>query len=64
VKPDGTQKENTMADIDALEARELFHEILADFRDYPQDPGFDQRTGFEMTRRERYRRQRLGLKAS
>jgi len=40
----------------------LFDEILADFRDYPQDPGFDQRTGFEKTRRESYRRQRLGLK--
>ena len=30
---------------------------------YPQDPGFDLRTGFEKTRRESYRRQRLGLKA-
>jgi hypothetical protein len=46
------------------ELQELFDEILADFRDYPQDPGFDQRTGFEKIRRESYRRQRLGLKAS
>ena len=45
------------------ELQELFDEILADFRDYPQDPGFEQRTGFEKTRRESYRRQRLGLKA-
>ena len=42
---------------------ELFDEILLDFRDYPQDPGFDQRTVFEKTRRESYRRQPLGLKA-
>jgi NAD(P)-dependent dehydrogenase (short-subunit alcohol dehydrogenase family) len=46
------------------ELRELFEEILQDFRDYPADPGFEQRTGFEQTRRQSYKRQRNGLKAS
>jgi NAD(P)-dependent dehydrogenase (short-subunit alcohol dehydrogenase family) len=45
------------------ELRELFDEILADFRDYAPDAGFEQRTGFEKTRRESYRKQRRGLKA-
>jgi NAD(P)-dependent dehydrogenase (short-subunit alcohol dehydrogenase family) len=45
------------------ELRELFEEILQEFRDYPPDPGFGQRTGFEQTRRESYKRQRRGLKA-
>jgi len=45
------------------ELKELFEEILADFRDYAPDTGFEQRTGFEQTRRESYRRQRRGLKA-
>jgi len=45
------------------ELRELFEEILQEFRDYPPDPGFEQRTGFERTRRESYQRQRRGLKA-
>ncbi|HEY0745054.1 MAG TPA: SDR family NAD(P)-dependent oxidoreductase [Steroidobacteraceae bacterium] len=44
------------------ELGELFGEILQDFRDYPPDPGFEQRTGFEKTRREGYKRQRKGLK--
>jgi NAD(P)-dependent dehydrogenase (short-subunit alcohol dehydrogenase family) len=44
------------------ELRELFGEIIDDFRDYPTDPGFEQRTGFEKTRRESYRKQRRGLK--
>ena len=44
------------------EMSELFGEILQDFRDYPADPGFEQRTGFEKTRRESYKRQRRGLK--
>src|SRR5262252_6791239 len=39
------------------ELRELFGEIIDDFRDYPTDPGFEQRTGFEKTRRESYRKQ-------
>jgi NAD(P)-dependent dehydrogenase (short-subunit alcohol dehydrogenase family) len=45
------------------ELRELFDEIVQDFRDYPPDPGFEQRTGFEKTRRESYKKQRKGLKA-
>lgn len=36
------------------ELREVFDGILAAFRDYPEDPGFQQRTGFEKFRRERY----------
>lgn len=45
------------------ELRELFDEILADFRDYPVDAGHDKRVGFEKMRRESYRQQRKGLKA-
>lgn len=36
----------------------VFDEILADFRDYPQDAGFDQRVGFEKMRREGYAKAR------
>ena len=43
------------------ELSEVFGEILQDFRDYPVDPGFQQRTDFEKTRRESYRKQRRGL---
>ncbi len=46
------------------ELQEVFQETLADFRDYPPDSGFEQRIGFEQTRRESYRRQRRGLKGS
>jgi NAD(P)-dependent dehydrogenase (short-subunit alcohol dehydrogenase family) len=46
------------------EISELFGEILQDFRDYPRDPGFEQRTGFEKTRRESYKKQRRGLRGS
>jgi NAD(P)-dependent dehydrogenase (short-subunit alcohol dehydrogenase family) len=45
------------------ELRELFDEVLQDFRDYPADPGFEKRIGFEKTRRESYKQQRKGLKA-
>jgi NAD(P)-dependent dehydrogenase (short-subunit alcohol dehydrogenase family) len=44
------------------EVREVCDEILEDFRDYPTDPGHEQRIGFEKTRRESYRQQRKGLK--
>jgi NAD(P)-dependent dehydrogenase (short-subunit alcohol dehydrogenase family) len=44
------------------ELRELFDEVLADFRDYPADPGYEKRIGFEQMRRESYRQQRRGLK--
>ena len=36
------------------EVREIFDEILADYRDYPEDAGFDQRVGFEKIRRENF----------
>jgi NAD(P)-dependent dehydrogenase (short-subunit alcohol dehydrogenase family) len=36
------------------ELRELFDEILADYRDYPPDAGFDRRLAFEKTRRETF----------
>ena len=45
------------------ELRELFAEILEDFRDYPVDPGYEKRTDFEKTRRASYKQQRRGLKA-
>ena len=44
------------------EVAEVFEEILSDYRDYPKDPGFDQRVEFEGIRRESYREQRKGLK--
>lgn len=37
------------------EMAELFQEYLADFRDYPNDPGYDQRVGFEQFRRKSYK---------
>jgi NAD(P)-dependent dehydrogenase (short-subunit alcohol dehydrogenase family) len=46
------------------ELREVFDEVLADFRDYPVDPGYEKRTDFEKMRRESYRKQRKGLKAT
>ena len=46
------------------ELGEVFGEIMQDFRDYPVDPGHGQRTDFEKTRRESYRKQRRGLKGS
>ncbi|BBC71849.1 short-chain dehydrogenase [Altererythrobacter sp. B11] len=36
------------------EVRELFDEILSDYRDYPPDAGFDQRVGFEKMRQEKF----------
>lgn len=46
------------------ELGELFAEVLEDFRGYPRDPGFEQRIGFEKSRRESYKKQRKGLKGS
>lgn len=37
------------------EIRELFDEIVSEFRDYPEDPGYAQRTGFEQGRRDKYK---------
>jgi hypothetical protein len=42
------------------ELRELFDETLADFRDYPEDPGYARRVDFEKARRASYREQRRG----
>ena len=36
------------------ELREIFDEILADYRDYPEDAGYDQRVAFEKMRRETF----------
>jgi len=36
------------------EMREVFDEIIDAFRDYPADPGIEQRLRFEATRRQRY----------
>ena len=36
------------------EVRELFDEIIADYRDYPNDPGHDQRVAFEKMRRDTF----------
>lgn len=36
----------------------VFDEIVASFRDYPKDPGYDQRVGFEAGRRENYAKAR------
>jgi NAD(P)-dependent dehydrogenase (short-subunit alcohol dehydrogenase family) len=44
------------------ELREVFDEILQDFRDYPPDPGYEKRVDFEKMRRESYKQQRRGLK--
>lgn len=37
------------------ELAELFEEYIADYREYPNDPGFDQRAGFEIFRRKSYK---------
>lgn len=44
------------------ELAELFEEYLADFRDYPDDPGYEQRTGFEVFRRQRYKEARAAAR--
>ena len=36
------------------ELEELFEEILADYRDFPQDAGYDQRVAFEARRRDSF----------
>lgn len=36
------------------EVAELFEEILADYRDYPKDAGYDQRVAFEKMRRDNF----------
>ncbi|MPT47730.1 MAG: SDR family NAD(P)-dependent oxidoreductase [Sphingobium sp.] len=46
------------------ELGEIFDEILADFRDYPQDPGYDQRIGFETMRRDNFRATRRSVRGA
>lgn len=45
------------------EVEELFADILADYRDYPKDPGFDQRVGFEKIRQAEFAASRAKAKA-
>ena len=45
------------------ELRELFDEVLADYRDYPQDAGYDQRVAFEKMRRDNFSETRRKAKA-
>jgi NAD(P)-dependent dehydrogenase (short-subunit alcohol dehydrogenase family) len=44
------------------ELSELFDEIIDEFRDYPPDPGYEQRLGFEKTRREGYKAARAAAR--
>lgn len=44
------------------ELREVFDDVLAAFRDYPEDPGFQQRIAFEKFRRERYAESRAAAR--
>jgi NAD(P)-dependent dehydrogenase (short-subunit alcohol dehydrogenase family) len=37
------------------ELAEYFEEVMADYRDYPQDPGYDQRIAIEAARRKGYK---------
>jgi NAD(P)-dependent dehydrogenase (short-subunit alcohol dehydrogenase family) len=40
------------------ELKEVFDEYLADYQDYPEDPGFDKRVQFENFRKDRYKEAR------
>ncbi len=40
------------------EVAELFQEYLADYREYPNDPGYEKRVAFEAFRKERYKEAR------
>jgi NAD(P)-dependent dehydrogenase (short-subunit alcohol dehydrogenase family) len=44
------------------ELRELFDEIIDAFQDYPEDPGFAERIGFEKGRRESYKAARMAAR--
>lgn len=46
------------------ELAELFQEYLADYRDYPDDPGFEQRVGFEGFRRKSYKDARAAARTA
>lgn len=44
------------------ELRGLFDEIIAEFRDYPEDPGYAERVAFEQGRRESYKAARAAAR--
>lgn len=44
------------------ELTEIFDEILADFRDYPQDAGYEKRIGFEKNRQDSFRATRKAVR--
>jgi hypothetical protein len=44
--------------------REIFDEIIAEYRDYPKDPGHDQRVAFEAFRRDSFAKARAASRAS
>jgi NAD(P)-dependent dehydrogenase (short-subunit alcohol dehydrogenase family) len=44
------------------ELRGVFDEIIAEFRDYPEDPGFAERVAFEQGRRESYKAARAAAR--
>lgn len=46
------------------ELAEYFQEVLADYRDYPEDPGYDQRIGIEGFRRKAYKAARDAAKSA
>jgi NAD(P)-dependent dehydrogenase (short-subunit alcohol dehydrogenase family) len=46
------------------EMREIFDEIIAEYRDYPKDPGHDQRVAFEEMRRNGFAKARAASRAS
>lgn len=46
------------------ELRELFDEVVGEFRDYPEDPGFEQRVGFEQGRRASYKAARAAARGT
>lgn len=46
------------------ELAEYFQEVLADYRDYPQDAGYDERIGIEAMRRENYQAARAAARGA
>ena len=46
------------------EMREIFDEIIAEYQDYPKDPGFDQRVAFEKFRRDAFAEARRKSRAA
>jgi short-subunit dehydrogenase len=44
------------------ELEQVFEEVLADYRDYPQDPGYDERIAIEAMRRKGYEEARAAAR--